>query len=568
MLIIGIHNTGIHSSAAFLVDGELIFGGAEERYSRNKYDKYFPSRVIADGLQSIGATYDDVDAFSVAWNPALNISRRYRAGFSEWPGFAGARFYSNPNAILPNISEQDFVATEQTFLRSSGKSVRIFYVNHHIAHAYGAFSASGFDDAAIFVCDGYGELATASWYQADPDNLTLLHETHWPHSIGQLYSTITSFLGFRPDLDEWKVMGASAYGESDHFYKPIRSLLNWQSPEKFELDLKYFSHFNFDSDQLFTHHLTDLLGPPRSSDALIEQRHFDIAASVQRVTEEYLFEALRWVKNTSQNNSICASGGVFMNSVFNGKLAMGDIFKNISIPFAVDDSGNSIGAAAWVSNHLGVKPVRKSLANPYLGREFSEDAIAAQLNKSKCAATKPDNFSDHVASMLASGAVIGFFQGRMEFGQRALGSRSILADPRDPKMKERVNAAVKFRESFRPFAPAILEDRVTEWFEIDRAIRVPYMEKVIPFRNEVRARVPAVVHEDGTGRLQTVSEKSNKVFYDLIAAFERQTGVPILLNTSFNLAEEPIVESPSDAIRTFHSSGLDALAIGPFIIKK
>ena len=568
MLVIGIHNTGMQSSAAIVRNGELVFAAAEERYTRRKFDKYFPSMVIESGLKSIGASYDDVDIFSVGWNPALNISERFRAGFSEWPGFAGSRFYTNPNSILPKISNRNFLATEQIFLRDAAKPVKIHYPNHHMAHAYGALVASGFESAGILICDGYSERATTSFYSAKNDQITLLSDVRFPHSIGQFYSIFTQFLGFRPDQDEWKVMGATAYGDPMRYYKFIRSLISWSSPEKFELNLRYLNHFNFDSAMTFSENLVHELGLPRLPNDLMDQRHFDIAAALQVVVEEYLIEAIDWIFNIVGGDYLCVSGGVFMNSLFNGRLAMRQPFKNIYTPYSPDDSGNAIGAAAWSTAHVGELLVKSTFQDPYLGQEYSEEEILRQLERFKCKALKPENICDVVAAEIASGKIIGWFQGRMEFGQRALGNRSILADPRNGRMKDLINSAVKFRESFRPFAPAILEEYEMEWFDIERSIPVPFMEKVLPFRSHKHSLVPAVVHEDGSGRLQTVSKIKTPLFHELISKFHGITGIPMVINTSFNVADEPIVQSPADAIKTFYSSGLDVLALGPFLLYK
>ena len=568
MLIVGIHNTGILSSAAIVADGVLRFGCAEERFSRQKYDKQFPHRSIDAGLAHIGATHDDVDAFVVAWNPALNIGERYRASFSEWPAYPGARFYSNPNHLLPRLTPSNFVATDQVFHRDRGKSARIIYVNHHLAHAAGSYFASDFSEAAIFTCDGYGEQATTAWFRAKGGKIELLREVRFPHSIGQFYSTITQFLGFRPNLDEWKVMGAAAYGDPRAYYNTLNTLIRQDDTAGFELDLRYFRHFDFDARYAYTDALCEILGPPRGRDQPIEQRHFDLAAALQKITEQYLFSAVRWLKTQVDTPNLCLSGGVIMNSVFNGRVAAEGPFTNVHVPFAADDSGNSIGAALWAADRDGDPIDQLAAANPYLGRSFDEAAIAAQIAAIKLKAHRPPDITAATAELLAQGKIVGWFQGRMEFGQRALGARSILADPRDATMKERINSAIKFREGFRPFAPAILAEEAQAWFVMPRPIPVPYMEKVLTVRAEKRGIIPAVVHADGSGRLQTVTKTLHPLFYELISAFNRLTGIPVVLNTSFNINDEPIVESPADALRTFYSSGLDALAIGPFLISK
>lgn len=551
-----------------MVDGILRFGCAEERLDRQKYSKYFPHRAIDAGLTHVGATLDDVDIFAIGWNPAINIAERYRAGFSEWPAYPGERFYSNANQLLPRLTQTGLTATDQVFHRDTERPTRLVHVGHHLSHAATAYYASGFDESAILTCDSYGERATTAWFHARGGKIELLREIQFPYSIGQLYSTLTQFLGFRPHLDEWKVMGAAAYGDANVYRDQLSVLLRRDGEAGLELDLRYFQHFDFDAAEMFTPHLTELLGPPRHHNEPLEQRHFDLAAALQKLTEDCLFDAVRWLRGQVDIPNLCLSGGVIMNSVFNGRIASDGPFENVYIPFAPDDSGNSIGAALWVASREGETIDSPAAANPYLGRSYDDTEIEKQIAAAGLRADRPDNIETAVATLLTEGLIVGWFQGRMEFGQRALGARSILADPRDAGMKDRVNQAVKFREGFRPFAPAVLLEETHNWFEMSDALDAPYMEKVLFIRSEMRERIPSVVHADGSGRLQTVDRKSNPKFHSLIAAFGEQTGVPIVLNTSFNINNEPIVESPADAIRTFYSSGLDALALGPYLIRK
>ena len=474
-----------------------------------------------------------------------------------------------PTRLLPRLAPTGLVATDQIFHRENGPPTRICYVTHHLAHAAAAYFPSGFDEAAILTCDSYGERATTGWFRARAGRIETLRETRFPHSLGQLYSALTEFLGFRPNFDEWKVMGAAAYGDAGIYYDRVhRSLVRWTDDAELELDLKYFRHFDFDAERMSAPLLADLLGPPREPDGPMEQRHFDLAAALQKVTEEYLFAAVAWLKTQVPSPNLCLAGGVIMNSVFNGRIAAEGPFEQVYVPYAADDSGNSIGAALWASARDGTKIDAAAARTPFIGPAYDEAAIERQLAAVKLNPARPADIVAATAKLLADGKIVGWFQGRMEFGQRALGARSILADPRDGRMKERINAAVKFREAFRPFAPAILAEEAQNWFEMKRSIEVPYMEKVLSVRPDRRQQIPAVVHADGTGRLQTVDKAMNPTFHRLIETFGKTTGVPILLNTSFNINNEPIVELPADAIRTFYSSGLDALAIGPFLLTK
>lgn len=568
MIVVGIHNTGINSSAAIAIDGSLKFGYLEERISRRKYDKAFPHKALERILDLSNITHEDVDVFAISWNPAINIGDRYRAGFSDWPAYPGHRFSSNANHILPLLENKNFSTTEQIFGLEDQSPYRISYVSHHKAHAAAAFYASGFEDAIVFTCDAYGEKASACWFNADKSSITPVGQVAFPHSIGMFYSTITEYLGFRPYLDEWKVMGASAYGNPKTYLEDMRKLFKCMEGVNFELNLEYFQFYNYDSKTTYSEKLIDLFGPYRSYVLSMEQRHFDIAAAAQKVTEEYFIGALKDLKERTNSKNICLSGGVVMNSVVNGVIADSGIFDDIYIPFAPDDSGNSIGAALLSSVENGETIEAESAATPFLGKSYSEDDILKQFSLCKLEPEKLDNIYEATSDLLIDGKIVGWFQGKMEFGQRALGSRSILADPRNNDMKDRINSAVKFRESFRPFAPAVLENFVEQWFETSHTISSPYMEKVINIKKELANKVPAVVHEDGSCRLQTVTEKLTPEFYELINSFHKKTEVPILLNTSFNINHEPIVESPADAIRTFFSSGLDALVIGRYLLKK
>ena len=567
MLIAGLNTSGYVSSAALVQGGELVFACAQERISRDKQSKYFPSGALASGLEFLGARIEDIDCFAIGYNPAISISGRVRTGFSEWPGYPGARFYSNPNYLLPMLGHADYEETLQVFRKRTGAETVLRYVAHHNAHAANAFLLSGYSKAATFTCDGYGERASTTFGVADLGGLKTIGEVDFPHSIGSIYATFTQFLGFQPNSDEWKVMGASAYGDKRRFQDAFRLLIHWDGGD-YEVDLSYFNYFDFDISPMWRPKLEALLGPPRRAGDPLEQRHYDIAAALQQLTEDYLIHALTWLHRQTGLSAVCMAGGVLMNCLFNGKAAVASPFEHVFVPHAPDDNGNSIGAALWTAWREGELKPGGVTPTPYLGRGFSDDAIRDALDRYKLAYTRPANIADSAAELIASGRIIGWFQGRAEFGDRALGARSILADPRDGAMKDHINAAVKYREPFRPFAPAILAERQTDYFDIRRPLPTPYMEKALPVRAEMQTRIPAVVHRDGTARLQTVTLAEAPLLHAVLAAFERRTGVPVVLNTSFNLNGEPIVDSPTDAIRTYFSSGLDALAIGPFLLAK
>jgi carbamoyltransferase len=565
--IIGVHNTGILSSAALVVDGRLVSGMAEERLDRRKYSKYFPHKAVAACLNLGGLTLDDVDCFAIGWNPAINIGSRYRAGFSEWPAYPGERFYSNPNHLLPLLGPSSFTATDQIFHRNGAKPVTLTYVSHHLAHLAGSYHLSGFTDAALFSCDGYGERTSTVWAVGRAGEIEILREMQFPHSLGSFYSAITEFLGFKPDLDEWKVMGAAAYGDPARFAESMALLVPIGEDGAFRLDLSYFNHFDFDTAGMLTPAAHALFGAPRREGEDLSQRHLDIAAAAQFHLERVLKATLGWLRSVSRMDRVCIGGGVAMNSLFNGRLALDGPFEQVFLPFAPDDSGNSIGAALWAARRAG-DCVTGHRITPFLGTSHDDDAIGRELARFGLPSARIEDPAETAAGLLADGRIVGWFQGRMEFGQRALGARSILADPRDAAMKDRVNLAVKFREAFRPFAPAVLVEEAHRYFSIPEGFQVPFMEKVVPIRPEMRGKIPAVTHADGTGRVQTVDRELNPLFHRLISAFGRRTAVPVVLNTSFNLNGEPIVESPADAVRTFMSSGMNALVIGHHLLVK
>lgn len=569
MLIVGLNTSGYVSSAAIVVDGKLAFAAAEERFDRRKYSKYFPMRAMRAGLKHIGANINDVDCFAIGYNPAISVASRPRDGFSEWPAYPGYRFSSNPNYLLPQLLPTEWRETRQIFLATNGEKTRLRYVTHHIAHAANAFLLSGEADAAIFTCDGYGERAALTMGRADRRGIEIAKQIDFPHSIGMFYTTMTQFLGFTPNGDEWKLMGAAAYGDSERYRDALGRTLEWTFEGDLEVDLSYFNYFDFDVSPMHRSKLEQLIGPARQPDAPLEQRHFDLAAAVQKLTEDYLHTVLAALHRTTGARVACLSGGVMMNSVFNGKAAMDGPFERIFVPFAPDDNGNSIGAALWVAWQEGeLKPGDQPAASACLGTLYTDAEIRSTLERFGLAFEQCADVAERTAQLIAAGRVVGWFQGRMEFGDRALGSRSILADPRDPGMKERLNRAVKYREAFRPFAPSILATRQDAYIEAERAIASPYMDKALPIRPVLHAQVPAVVHADGSARIQTVESAHYPLFHSMIEAFEQQTGMPLVLNTSFNVAGEPIVESPTDAIRTFFASGLDTLAIGSFILCK
>lgn len=567
MRILGIGPEVWISSAALLKDGKVVAGSAQERYDRIKASRKFPYGAIKECLKEAKCEMEDIDYVAVGWNPGIHL-RSFNYRFSDAARWRAEYLYQMPNHLIRLLKDKEIQYVEQVFQQKKGKQ-HIIYVTHHLAHAAGAFYPSPFKEAAILSVDGRGEDDSALLAVGKGNKITELKTLALPHSLGLVYSAITQFVGFEAHTDEWKVMALASYAERDNqYYKKLKSILTLKKDGLFEFDMSYFNYHMHDKHHLYSPKMEELFGVARHGDEPLQKRHNEIAGALQQITEEVLVHMLNWLHKETKQTNLVLGGGVFMNSVFNGKVTKLTPFKNVYIPSCPDDSGISLGAAAYVHHDILGLPRMKAPEHNYWGPEFSEAEIKEAVKKYKLKAVRVKDIEKHTAKLLADGNIVGWFQGKMEFGQRALGNRSILADPRRAEMKDLVNRIIKYREGFRPFAPSILEERVAEYFECGAKDRVPYMERVYQIRKEKQAEIPAVVHVDGSGRLQTVSKKTNPRYHALIAEFEKLTGVPIVLNTSFNLKGEAIVCTPTDAIRTFMSSGLDALIMGECILYK
>lgn len=577
MKVLGISPDVWISSAAIIEDGRVLSAIAEERLSRKKMSAAFPSLAITSCLKDCGLKAEDIDVVVAAWNPGPHIqgaSDRH-TGPARWRGEYLASF---PSVLMRQFGNPNIDHIEET-IEFLGKKLRLRFLNHHLAHAASAFYLSPFESAAVLTVDGRGEFETCTWSMATPSGIEKLQSTVLPHSLGLFYSTITEYLGFAPHSDEWKVMALASYGQpNNEYYKLIRNLIKTLPNGNFELDLTYFSYYLFDKQpHFYSQKLVELLGPARKRDASVDKKHYDIAWALQAVFEDVFAHMLKHLREITGESRVAISGGAAMNSVFNGKIRELTAFKDVFIPSCPDDTGVSVGAALYVAaeetasanrTKSSWKFKREPQLHNYWGPAYSTKEIGDSLERYKIKYQRSSNIPVDVAKLLAAGKLVGWFQGRGEFGQRALGNRSILADPRSAETRDKVNAAVKYREGFRPFAPAVLAEEAGEYFDLPKNLQVPFMEAVFPVRLEKRAALGAVVHVDGSGRLQTVTRGSNPRFYDLIAAFRDIAGVPILLNTSFNLNGEPMVCTPTDAIRTFYSCGLDVLVLEDYVVVK
>lgn len=559
------------SAAAVVVDGRVVAAAAEERFNRVKQSRAFPHSAMRFCLAASGMdSLRDVDGIAVPWNPAVNMESINLSGFTQWRRYDPEWMYILPNQLLSSglcRPSGDFLKIDMS---GDGKAP-LYFVDHHLAHMASAVCQAPFSKGLYVIADEYGEYNSVRVGTFDGSRHSTVKTIPYPHSLGVFYAAMTEYLAFRPNSDEWKVMGACAYGNHSRFSCKLEQVFQWDDDAgEWVLDQRYVEHANMKRAGYLNDRLARLVGiPPRNPRQPLTQDHYDLAAAVQHVAEKRIFQLVDRYLGETGETSLVLAGGCFMNSLANGKILGNTSAKRLFVPYAAADNGGAMGAPLFVDRFvLGNVRDNPLPPIPYLGPEFSERQIEDVLKKFKLKYRRLGNVSAEVAKILADGKLVGWFQGRMEYGERALGNRSILADPRRPEMKDSINSAVKYREAFRPFAPSVLEEFASEYFEIPDGVRVPYMEQVYPIRPEKRPQVPAVVHNDGTGRLQTVTREMNPLYYGLIDEFRKATGVPILLNTSFNVQGEPIVCTPEDAIRCFFSCGLDVLVLGAFILEK
>ena len=445
---------------------------------------------------------------------------------------------------------------------------KIHYVNHHLAHLSNSFLSSGFSNSDFCVIDGFGEHTTGMLGSVNYNETLTFQSFRSPHSLGSFYSTFTEFLGFHPNGDEWKVMALASLGDPKKYYKKIKNLIKIDDLT-LELDLSYFEHYLNFTPNYFSPKFVKTFGSPIKKLEQLTQDHYDLVASVQKVAEDVTISILKNLHNKTRSSSLVVSGGFFMNSVLNGKILQQTPYENIYIGASPDDSGISVGSALYgLVYDKGFKNLRKRTLENYYGREFSNEEDLEELNKRKIKYQIVDEIESFAASKIKDKNIIGWFQGRSEFGQRALGNRSILADPTCVKIKDMVNSSIKYREGFRPFAPSVIEEKQNDFFVNEENQSSFFMEKVLLFQEQVKESLGAVVHFDGSGRLQTVSSKINARYHKLICEFEKISGFPIILNTSFNINGMPLVESPADAIDCFYKSGIDYLIMNDIVVKK
>jgi carbamoyltransferase len=588
-----VHVLGIsafyHDSAACLVtDGRIVAAAQQERFSRKKHDPRFPADAIQYCLEA-GGIADASELAAVAFydNPALSLDRIVRTLIAE-AGEAGRPIWQH--AAPGWLGSKLFL--ERMIRAELGADVPVRYGEHHFTHAASAFYPSPFEEAAILTIDGVGEWATTTLGIGTSEGVEILREIHFPHSLGLLYSAVTQFCGFKVNSGEYKLMGLAPYGAPDFADTIRRNLIGIKDDGSFRLNLEYFGYTT--SLRMTNAAFHELFGgPPRPPESRITRREMDLAASLQAVTEEVVLKLARHLRQLSGRPNLCLAGGVALNCVANGKLLRERVFDGLWIQPAAGDAGGAVGAALLVSHeYLGVPrppvdPGRDGQRGSYLGPSYSDAEVAAYLDARDYPYHRVDDDqrAAHVAEALAAGKVVGYLVGRMEFGPRSLGARSILGDPRDPRTQSIMNLKIKFRESFRPFAPSVLRHRCADYFELDT--ESPYMLLVAPVRpelrlpvapcsgddlipviNQPRSTLPAITHVDYSARIQTVDPRDKPDFHRVLEEFERRTGVGVVVNTSFNVRGEPIVCSPHDAYTCFMRTQMDVLVLEHFILYK
>lgn len=556
-------NCNVFNSAACLVkDGRVVAAAQEERFVRRKHTGEFPLEAIRYCLDEGGITIDDVAHVGFHWRPFHRFHRRLLLIARGLPD--SLHFYGTHGARWREMVTAPRTLARLVPHRGSRPSYRFHRVTHHLCHAASAFLASPWEEAATLTIDGSGEMASSTFGIGRGSDLQLFRQIDFPHSLGYLYVALTHYLGFVPDSDEYKVMALAAYGGPSRYYDLFRDIVTLLPDGGYRIDLSYMAYQRGLRDPWVSPRFVEAFGPLRRQDEPIDSRHQDIAWALQRRLEDTVLHMARALHRRTGLDRLCYAGGTALNSVLNRRLLEETPFRDVYVQAAANDAGTGFGSALYLSGTVGGQPRGGPLEHVYLGPAYSGErcrsALAAGgLTGERCG---DDALVERAARFLADGKVIGWFQGRMELGPRALGHRSILADPRPAEMKDIVNARIKHREAFRPFAPAVLEEKASTYFEMDRPS--PYMLFVYPIRPAHLKTIAAVAHVDGTARVQTVNAAHAPLFSRLIEAFGRITGVPIVMNTSFNDRGEPIVCTPEDAVRTFGTTGLDAMAVGPY----
>jgi carbamoyltransferase len=561
MYILGISAFYHDSAAALIKDGRVLYAVEEERFTRIKHDNQFPYQAVKFCLEKEDISIADIDYVTYYEKPLLKFERILENFVKTYP------FSLRP--FLRGIPEWfgDKIKIEQIIRKKLGYKGKLFFIPHHLSHAAASFYLSPFQKSAILTVDGVGEYQTTGLWYGEGNKITPIKSIDFPHSLGLLYSTFTAFLGFRVNEDEYKVMGLAAYGKpiyADNIYQ----IIDIKEDGSFEMNMKFFVFR--ESFRMWGKRFEKFFGKPRLRNQPVTQRDKDLAASIQKVTEDIYFRMLNHLRGITKCENVCIGGGVGLNALANGKIYTETPFKNIYIFGAAGDSGGAPGSALFAYHYILHNETRSPVESLHFGSEYADEEIERVLKNFSLNYEKiegENRLIEKAADLLAKGKIIGWFQGRMEFGPRALGARSILSRPNPRKMKEEVNK-IKIREQFRPFAGSILQEKVHEYFEVPKINHLsPFMTFCFKVKEEKREKLIAIVHKDNTCRIQTVNE-DNGLYYKLIRRFDGITGVPCILNTSFNLKGEPIVENPQQAVEDFLKTEMDYLVIGKYLVPK
>ena len=568
MKILGLNSGEFNSSASILRNGEITSAVQEERLNRFKFTKAFPSKSIKFCLDNEKLKISELDAISVGWNPSAHMIK-FNPQFSEIRTLREKNFYTISDNLF-NLTKRD--SGDYTLIKhGNNKNIpKIYHVQHHLCHASNAFFLSNFEEAAILTVDFKGENQCTTWSYGKNNKIKVLDYQNIPDSLGIIYATFTEILGYKPDNDEWKVMAMSAYDfKCTEYIKKIKSTYKLLINGKLRLNKKYYGFFYKNNKNLYTNNLLNLLNIKNVSyKRSPSEKDIIIAKALQYCAEEVATHFLNHLYKITKCKNLVLGGGFFMNSVFNGKIENKTKFKNIFIPYAPTDTGNSIGSSLY-TYHCILNKKRKKISNSaLLGPQFSNNEIEKTLIKKKIKFKKISNVAKVIANECNNGGIVAYFRNKLEFGDRSLGCRSIIADPRNAITKDKINSSIKYRENYRPFAPSVIEEKASNFFEVQKNYKCRYMEKVVPVKKQYRNQLAAITHLDNSARLQTVNKKENNDFYKILIEFEKLTNFPILLNTSFNVNGEPIACSPADAISTFFNCKLKVMVIGDYLIKK
>ena len=567
--ILGLNYGEFNSSACLLKDGNVKIALQEERLNREKFTKKFPILSIKKILEEEKLDFSSIDYVAVGWDPSKHMVK-YNPLISSFRSLREHNLYTLSDNLL-NLRTNRNLGSYTKVQHDDKNFPEIYHINHHLSHAANGFYLSNFKSAAILTCDFRGEYESTTFNLGENNKINKIEAQNLPNSLGKLYATFTELLGYKSDNDEWKVMAMSAYGyECKDEIKKIKNCYSLLESGKLELVSKYFEYSNLgNKNHHYTKEMLDLFNIKAVNyNAKPSKKQIKIAKALQTCSEEIALHFLKHLYNLTKNKNLVVSGGFFLNTVFNGKILKKSDFNNLYIPYAPSDTGNSIGSALYLYHDILSKKRKRINNSPFIGLKFEKKDILKSIQRRKINFNVIKNYHKYIATKCFENKIIGFFNGKFEFGDRALGCRSILGNPTSEKIKDLINKSIKYREKYRPFAPSIPEDDFEQYFKTNGCKQNNYMERVFKIKKNYVDKLPGIAHLDSTARVQTVSKITNPDFYKILKEFGKISGFPILLNTSFNINGEPIVCSPDDAINTFFNSGLDMVMLGDLLIKK